>query len=370
MIEIELSRFILVISLVVVIIEYYRTHRVTGGSLTPGYLAILIMGHEWSLLISVGVFTLITFLIMRLFVMRWFLLTKPWVYGTGVLVSVVAHSVFNITDSIVTLPNAFGLVLVAGLFVTPGLIAYDLTAQGIRKTTTEIAIITAVVCAICLPFALTDALPDTPVGNFTGRIEPDWWWIAVAAAVISVLALRMARGLATAGYIGAVFLVEVAFWDSLLLLLLCVVAARLIAFVSLQRFILTPRQKFQFSFLIGAIVTWTVIYWGNEWGWDAASRLDAFTLEPLVIAGLLVSDLGRTNIRRTVVGVGAAVAFVVVQLLAVSVNPWVGAATAVVLFGIVLLLARDALTKLFASVGLAVDEGKLWRPNPSPASPS
>lgn len=365
MIEVELSRFILVISLVFVIIEYYRTHRVTGGSLTPGYLAILIMGQEWSLLVSVFLFTIITIAIMRLVIMRWFLLTKPWVYGTGVFVSVIAHSVVNISDSLWTLPNAFGLVLVAGLFVTPGLIAYDISTQGIQKTLTEIVIIVAAVCLLCLPLVLTDVLPVTPIGNFTGRIEPDWWWIAVTAAVVSVLALRMARGLATAGYIGAVFIVEVAFWDSLLLLLLCVIVARVIAIFSLRYFILTPRQKFQFSFLIGAIVTWTVIYWGNEWGWDAASRLDAFTLEPLVIAGLLVADLGRAKIWQTVVGVSSAVAFVVVQLLAVSVNAWVGAATAVVLFALVLLLARDELTRLFASVGQAVDEGRKWRPAPS-----
>lgn len=361
MIEVELSRFILVISVVIVAIEYFRTHRVTGGSLTPGYLSILILGHEWSLLISVALFTIATVLIMRLIVMRWFVLTKPWVYGTGVFVSAVLHSIVRVSTSVFTLPDLFGLVLVAGLFVTPGLIAYDLTAQGVRKTLTAIVTTVAVTCLVTLPVLLLGIIPDGPSMNPVGRIDPQWWWLAVSAAVVVTLALRMARGLATAGYIGVVFLIEVAWWESLALLLACIVVARVIAFAVFRRFILTPRQRFQLAFLIGAIVTWTAIYWGDRWGWTGATRIEAFTLEPLVIVGLIVADLSRSTITRSVVGIASACSIVVLALLSTALDPWATALCLVGLFGIVVLLAWPALAELFESVPIAVAAGRAYR---------
>lgn len=362
--DIELIRFIFVVSILVVAFQYIRTQRVTGGTLTPGYFAILIVTKEWNVLLSVALFTLVVFFVMRVVVMRWFLLTKPWVYGTGVMVSALLHAAIRGGNALFQMPDALGLVLLAGLYITPGLIAYDLTQQGWSKTGKAISL--AVIGTLCLslPLLLTGVMPDATSIDFVGRINPQWWWLVVGIAVTTTLALRMARGLATAGYIGVVFLVEVASFERLLLLGFCAVVSVVVARAARDRVILTPRQHFQFAMVLGGLTTWTVVFWCARWGFTPARELDAFALEPMIVVGLITADLTKSTVVRSLLGIGAAAAIVVVGLGSTALAPWAWIPTTFVLAGVILAIGWPAIAELFRSVAVAVQSGRTFALGP------
>lgn len=356
--DLELVRFVFVVSILVVAFQYYRTQRVTGGTLTPGYLAILIITKEWSVLLSVAVFTLLVVVIMRLVIMRWLVLTKPWVYGTGVMVSALLHAAFRGGASLLELPEGLGLVLLAGLYITPGLIAYDLTQQGWFTTGKAITISITSTLVVAFPLLVTGALPDAQAIDVIGRIDPQWWWFVVGIAVPATLALRMARGLSTAGYIGAVFLIEVASFGRLAVLLVCAVLAVVVARHLLSRVILTPRQRFQCAMVIGALTTWTVLFWFARWGIDPALELDSFALEPMVLVGLVTADLTRSTVVRSAMGVGAASMLVLLALGSTSLAPWAWLPATGVLAAIILAIGWPALVELVRSSKAAAASGR------------
>jgi hypothetical protein len=365
--DVELARFVLLVSVIVVAVLYVRTQRVTGGTFTPGYLAILLFAGEWAVLGSIVAFTVLTVVVVRLVVVRWAVVTKPWVYGLGVVVSTTSHAALRGVLQLWDGPPVLALFVVAGLYVTPGIIAYDLIHQGLHKTTAAIAIALAVTAAIASPVLLLGFAPQGPSLSFQGRIDPDWWWLGVTVAVWATLALRMARRLATAGYVGALFLVEIARWDTILILVACCAAGALVTAVVVRRAILTPRLRFQFAVVIGAATAWTAIYWGQRLGIDGATALDAFTIEPLLVVGLVSADLVRARPWRSVVGVLAATALIVAALAATALPP-VGAVGGVALvFVVILAIARPAIVELFRAGHAAEVAGRAAAGLPPPA---
>jgi len=356
--DVELARFVLLVSVIVVAVLYVRTQQVTGGTFTPGYVAILLFAGEWAVLGSLVVFTVLTVAVVRLVVVRWAVVTKPWVYGLGVVVSTTSHAAMRGVLELWDAPPTLSLFVVVGLYVTPGIIAYDLIHQGFRKTTRAVVLAVAVTAAIAAPVLLLGFAPKGPSRSFQGRIDPDWWWLGVTVAVWATLALRMARGLATAGYVGALFLVEVARWDTVLILVGCSVVGAGVTALVVRRTVLTPRLRFQFAVVIGAATVWTAIYWGQRLGIDGAVALDAFTLEPLLIVGLVSADLVRTRPWRSVVGIVAATALIVAALLATALPPAGTVAGVALVLLVILAIARPAITLLFRAEAAAVDAGR------------
>ena len=356
--DLELIRFVFIASILVVAFQYFRTQRVTGGTLTPGYIAILIVTKEWGALLSVAVFTLVVLALMRLVIMRWLVLTKPWVYGTGVMVSALLHAAIRGGNALFELPEGLGLVLLAGLYITPGLIAYDLTQQGWSKTAKAISLAVAGTLLLAQPLLLTGVLPDAQAIDFVGRINPEWWWYVVGITVPATLALRMARGLPTAGYIGAVFLLEIASFERLLLVALCAASSTVLTRALLTRVALTPRQRFQFAMVFGGLTTWTIIFWTARWGYVPAQELDAFALEPMIVVGLVTADLTKSTVLRSLLGVGSAVVIALVALGATAIAPWAWIAAAVVLAAVILAIGWPAIVELLSSARIAAQSGR------------
>lgn len=356
--DLELIRFVFIASILMVAFQYFRTHRVTGGTLTPGYIAILIVTKEWGALLSVAVFTLVVLALMRLVIMRWLVLTKPWIYGTGVMVSALLHAAIRGGNALFELPEGLGLVLLAGLYITPGLIAYDLTQQGWSKTVKAISLAVVGTLLLALPLLLTGVLPDAESIDFVGRIDPQWWWYVVGITIPATLALRMARGLATAGYIGAVFLLEIASFERLLLVALCAASSTVLTRELLKRVALTPRQRFQFAMVFGGLTTWTIIFWTARWGYVPARELDAFALEPMIVVGLVTADLTKSTVLRSLLGVGSAVVIALVALGATAIAPWAWIPAAVVLAAVILAIGWPAIVELLSSARIAAQSGR------------
>lgn len=358
--DIELARYVIVVSVIVVAALYAHSQRVTGGSLTPGYVVLLILDADVAALISVVVFSAITVIVVRGVILQWFVLTRQWVYGMGILVSALSHSVLRLGADFVDYPGGLGLVLLAGLYVTPGILAYDLVHQGLRKTTEGLALAVLGTLVLTLPVLATGVLPEGFDPAYRGGIDPDWWWLAVTVSVAAALALRMARGLATAGYIGTVFILAIADWQALVLLALCVVVARLIATAVIASGTFTPRQQFQLSFLIGAFTAWTVLFWLARAGLAAGEHLYSFVLEPLVITGLVCADLCKVSVTRTAVGIAVSCTLVAVSLWGVSTGLVPGILAVVAVVAVIVALAWSAIRDLFASVGNAAAIGRRY----------
>jgi len=356
--DLELIRFVFIVSILVVAFQYFRTQRVTGGTLTPGYIAILFVTKEWFVLLSVAVFSLVVLALVRVVIMRWLVLTKPWVYGLGVMVSALLHAAVRGSDALFELPEGLGLVLLAGLYITPGLIAYDLTQQGWVKTIKAISLAVVATLVIALPLLLTGVLPDAESIDFVGRIDPQWWWFVVGITVPATLALRMARGLATAGYIGAVFLIEIASLERLLLVAICAAISVVLARHLLKSLILTPRQRFQCAMVIGGLTTWTIVFWTTRWGYAPARQLDAFALEPMIVVGLITADLTKSTVLRSFLGVGSAVVIALVALGSTALASWAWIPTAVGLAAVILAIGWPAVTELVHSARVAALSGR------------
>ncbi|MFZ9504856.1 MAG: proline racemase family protein, partial [Cyclobacteriaceae bacterium] len=81
-------------------------------------------------------------------------------------------------------------------------------------------------------------------------------------------------------------------------------AASLIVRGIRQLVVLTPRQRFEVAMLTGAMFAWTGLYWGAQLGWVPAEEANNYALEPLVVVGLLASDMGRSRSSTLKVFVG------------------------------------------------------------------
>jgi hypothetical protein len=141
----------------------------------------------------------------------------------------------------------------------------------------------------------------------------------------------------SAGFIGAVFLVEFLTPEAFITVAVAAMTANLIV-RGVQRFlVLTPRQRFEVAMMVGAMSAWTGLYWGARLGWVPAEEANNYAVEPLVVVGLLASDLGRSRSSTTKVFVGllVTVGFVwIVTWLASSGEPWQWTVSGLILVGV------------------------------------
>lgn len=148
----DVARASLVVGLVVTAFLYTRTRVASGGAVTGSYLAFLILSGNWADVVAWFLLALIGLAATRALTNR-FPLSRTWAYYIGVLVPATIHVVLV---SLAQLPPLSGLsaLLVAGLYVTNGLTAYDMNRQGVARTSVAIVAVTAVTLAIMVPLAL------------------------------------------------------------------------------------------------------------------------------------------------------------------------------------------------------------------------
>jgi len=236
-------------------------------------------------------------------------------------------------------------VLTVGSYITPGLVAYDLAHQGYRPTAIGIGLGIAGTLAIVVPvLALANwwrPQTSTVYLPFDGNIPDGWFWLAALASTFMACALRASFAVRSAGFIGAVFLVEFLTLEAFLTVAVAATVANLIV-RGVQRFVvLTPRQRFEVAMLIGAMSAWTGLYWGARLGWVPAEEANNYAVEPLVVVGLLASDMGRSHssTMKVFLGLVITVGFVwIVTALASSDDPRQWILSGLILVGIPALL--------------------------------
>lgn len=315
-----LFRLLLVLSVGVAFAVYTRLHLVGGGSVTGGYVAILVVTGQWSTLLGSALVTLLTLIIVRGFVLRFFGLPRSWQFTIAVFIGAVITAVLAaIVPAWISLGEPLGLAITFGAFVIPGLVSYDVSHQGFPQTMLALGLVSGATLAICVPvFLLLQGLPagspdDVP---FIQRIPTDLMPFAVIAVIVIGAVLRFSLNLRSGGFIGALFIVEFFSPEAFLAVGAAALATQVIMSLIEWRVVLSWRQRAMVALMLGALVAWAGLYWASAFGWLPAMEANLYTLSPLLATGLMAADMGRkgSDVLRTFLGTGLAALILAVLL--------------------------------------------------------
>jgi hypothetical protein len=255
--------------------------------------------------------------------------------------------------------------LYAGSFIIPGLIAYDLARQGFRNTALGLGMVIVGTIAVVVPvLALANWLqPEstTPYISTTGRVPEGLFWLGTIATVLFSGALRLSFAVRTGGFIAPLFIVEVLSVEALVTIFAAALVAHLIASWLGRRVIFSPRLRFQFTVMLGAMAAWTGLYWGARLGWEPALEANSYALEPLLAVALVASDMGRkdSGVIRTLLGAAAGTYFVALVLILGELGDPIATITcAVMLIAVPALLLIPGATRLRGEWRTSVTAGR------------
>lgn len=347
MFELDLMRMTLIVGVVIAAIIYQKTRLVSGGLLTGAYLAILISGGSAGDVVGWAVLTLISFIVIKL-VSYIAALPKAWILTIAILTSTLIHAISvlasggkGVNDGVFL--SGFEIVIAGGMYITPGLTAYDIARQGWMRTTSVIAVVTGATLLVTLGIAALGQTtgPQLPLTNpesvfYTAMSFPLVMLVCISVAEV----MRLAFGWGSGGIIGSVFFVEllVASPVSFVVIIVLVAITVIITHQCQKIFVLTPRQSFQFTFILGALVAWVGLSIGTQLGIEPAIIANQYALEPLLAVGLISTDVSRYGTVRTIKGKVVVLVAVVVTNLLVLLDSFEGWAFVSLEFALIVVL--------------------------------
>lgn len=317
-VDVDTERFVAITGIIFAFALYTRTRLVTGGTITPAYFVILALNGRFTAILVTVLVAVFALLLVRALLLSRVALSRAWLSGSLVLTGALVNTVVDLVARQYGSPF-FGveqLILVLGLYVTPGLIAYDWERQGFRKTNAALIIVASVTLFFTTPvlWLAKRFVPGTSavVIEGVGRIPEELWWLASVLAIVSTLLLRFGPGWRSAGFVGGLFAFQALTVITLGLAVAFAVGTLLIVRGLARITVLTPRQRFQTSLIIGALASWIGLFWFTRLGYEPAIIANGFALEPLLIVGLMASDMNRvgSSIPRTVAGTVASAALI------------------------------------------------------------
>lgn len=289
----EIARCCLVIGLVATAYVYSRTRISSGGAITGSYLAFLALSGAWADIAGWFVLAFVGLGAMRAVAARW-PLSRTWLYYLAVIIPAGVHLILAAIGSFPDLGVGLSAILVAGLYVTNGLTAYDMQRQGIGKTLLAVAVVTTFTTAVV--WVVMQFMPSgttAGISYFTPH-EPLLIFICILAAA----AVHLALGWGSAGIIGGLFLIDVLNFQTIVLLVAISYAAAFIARWASTRMSLSPRQRLYSILIVGAIVSWFGLFWLDWLGLNAAAFQSQFGVDTLLVIGLMTSEIVRLGAAR------------------------------------------------------------------------
>lgn len=328
--DVDSIRAVLITSLAVAFVMYAKTRLVTGGTLTPAWFLLLILEERWAALVGTVITTALVVVLLRYLILPRRALSRAWQAAISVLLGVLLTAVVVIAHPVLAglePSGAWGFLIAVGLYVTPGLIAYDMLRQGVRKTAMSIGMVTAVSGLLSLP--VVTALSKLVQGGSAvvivgdGRIPESLWWLATLVAVSVTVMWKLGFGLRAGGFLAGLFVYEALDWQTTALAVVLALLTYLLVHQFDRRVVLTPRQRFQVSLLLGALLSWFGLYWFTQLNFVPAIMANGYPIAPLLIVGLLAADFSRErrHIPQVVIGM-------LVVALAVGLGVWVAQASA------------------------------------------
>jgi hypothetical protein len=297
-VDVEVARAALVIGLVFAALAYHFLGIVSGGAVTGSYLALLLLGGDWIDIMGWAVLSLVGVAAIRITANRW-PLPRAWLFGVGIFVPAALHALLVwIAD--VGWFNQWSDFLVAGLYITNGLTAYDAQRQGIGRTFFGAVLVAVLTYLVMIPveWGMLTVREGEPLLSAPTLQHP----LVVLACVAIALSVRIGLKLGTAGIIGALFFVEMGNLTSAVVVLAFALIGTLIFRLVERALGLTPRQRLYSLMAVGAIVSWFGLFWAEWWGVPGAEIAHGFAVEPLLIIGLMMGEMVRFGIPRMLSG--------------------------------------------------------------------
>jgi hypothetical protein len=328
MFELDLMRMTLLVGVVIAALVYQKTRLVTGGLMTGAYVALLISSGSFDDVAGWAVLTLVSFCVIKLFSML-MALPKVWIITIAILTSTIVHTATVLLSGGKGMNNevflsGFEIVIAGGMYITPGLTAYDIARQGWLRTAGVISVVTGSTLVVTFSVSALGQTsgPQLPLTTpnsvfYTSLSFPLVMLVCIAVAEV----MRLTFGWGTGGIIGSVFFVEllVASPVSFVVIIVLVAITVVLTHASKRVFVLTPRQSFQFTFILGSLIAWVGLSIGSQLGIEAAIIANQYALEPLLAVALISTDVARYGTVGTIKGkVFVLLAVVATNLLVIN----------------------------------------------------
>lgn len=300
--EVEVVRATLVIGIVLSGLVFHFTRLSSGGVVTTPFLAMLVLTGRWHDIAGWAVIALIGVAAIRLVAARW-PLPRPWLFYCGVFTTTAIHVIgieASGSDTAWSFMGEFSLFLAAGLYVCSGLTAYDAARQGIFRTFAAAAVVTAVTVAVMqgVRFLTVNFGGPQAMVMQSPLNDPVLAVICVGMAA----AMRVGPRWGTAGIIGSLYLLNIASWQSLLVMVVFTLAGAGIYRAIADSLGLSPKERFYALLAVGSIASWFGLFWAQYLGIPGAAEVAAYAVEPLIVIGLMIGETARYGIARTAAG--------------------------------------------------------------------
>jgi hypothetical protein len=327
-IEVELARATFVIGLVATAFVYERWRMLTGGTITGSYIAYLISIGLYVDVLAWLVLSIVGYLAITA-AANYFAIPRQWLFYIGILVPAIVHALTVYVADLNVFSNLTSY-LTAGMYVTSGLTAYDLKRQGILKTFRVVAIIVLAALAVVMPLRWILAAPGELVFPETYVQTPP---IVMVVAILASALVTTTLGWGSAGIIGAVFLYQILSVESLLVILVITVIGTEIYKFTSRWLLLTPRQQSHAILIVGGISSWFGLFWAQWFGIAGAGTPNEYSLEPLIVIGLMVLEASRIGYRKSFGGTAIVLLLVALTSYLITLGgilPWVAVLALVV----------------------------------------
>jgi poly-gamma-glutamate biosynthesis protein PgsC/CapC len=339
--DMETVRFVFVLGVVLSIWLYDRFHIASGSVIAPAYLALNLC-RPVPLLIIAGN-TLIAYLLVHVLLPRFVMMRGRDKFHALIPVSILLQTLAHAWAGTYSCQAHSDLLLIGVGYVIPGLLAHNLSNQGLRNTLIGVGglAIGLGLAALLVSGLMSAGFPAGPAASHeTLSFDVYWLPFAMLLSAVSSIALVYRWEARSGGFVGAAYvslfvsqplqLVQIA----LLSLGTYLIVVRLLA----PRMILFGRRKFALMLLVASMLTWGVLLLRESLsGAGNLSSTGSFALIHLTLTGLFANDLDRVGIRRLAGGTLLAVAFTL------STTLWVTEALGVARLEIVLPLLAASL---------------------------
>lgn len=321
LLNIDSIRFIFITSTFVALAIYTRYHLTSGGTVFAGFGAILILTERWFVLLWILVVSALSLYLIRRLLANYLALPKSWIFfslaissaflnGVAVLIlSAVDNNFLQLQEVVVGSLDSF---VIYGAYVTPALLAYDLAKQSLKPTVVAFFMIAVVTTVVTVPILLISEELAAGISarmiEVTSIIPGELLWLAATVAIIIGAVLRLSFGISSGGFLGAFYLVEIFTVESFLAVGVLALITWAITNILQKYLVLTPRQTSQIAFTLGGLIAWLGLYWGAFFNIESALEMNGYALEPLLVVGLLASEMTRDRSTPASVLIGTALA--------------------------------------------------------------
>jgi|GEM_PF-2547080 len=299
--DIDSSRFVLVIALCSAWLVYTKLHLVAGGTTTGAFLAIVLLNQQWIVVLWIVTCALLVFGVFKFIVLPRVALPKSWIFAMMVLTTVLFSGTFELfyLGDLMQRDSLLFAIVMYGSYITPGLLAYDLAHQDIKRTFLALGSVSALTLGISIP--LLWIMADFNIGISGIELsrplyfDASYLWVETFACVILGFILRFGLNLRSGGFIGPVFLLQFVTLESVFTVALSALFAWIFALLLSRITPLTPRQMANMALISGALIAWFGLYWASFFGWTPAIEANGFATAPLLAVGLIAADMTRSE---------------------------------------------------------------------------